>query len=235
MLEGSVHFESGRKMQSVNLIRSISPDESVATNARFKVQDEMLELNGQKSIGFNNVESVCKRQSDKKLVSVKDQYGDKSLGNAQCQTSRKITNRRLYKAKSESSIPTTGSLLGEESTANIRSRSLEPLTGLAVWSQDVEVIELIKGERGLGFSILEYQDPINPQKTVIVIQSLVPGGVAHLDGKLIPGDRIISVNDIDLENSTIEEAVQAFKKASKGVVKLTVSKPLPLSDSENLC
>lgn len=39
----------------------------------------------------------------------------------------------------------------------INDRSLEPLTGLAMWSSEPQIIELIKGERGLGFSILDYQ------------------------------------------------------------------------------
>lgn len=36
-------------------------------------------------------------------------------------------------------------------------RSLEPLTGLAVWSDETVIIELEKGAAGLGFSILDYQ------------------------------------------------------------------------------
>lgn len=76
----------------------------------------------------------------------------------------------------------------------MKSRSLEPLTGLAMWSSEPQIIELIKGERGLGFSILDYQDPIDPNDTVIVIRSLVPGGVAQLDGRLIPGDRLEFAN-----------------------------------------
>lgn len=42
-------------------------------------------------------------------------------------------------------------------------RSLEPLTGLAMWSSEPQIIELIKGERGLGFSILDYQVGKNQQ------------------------------------------------------------------------
>lgn len=42
--------------------------------------------------------------------------------------------------------------------------SLEPLTGLAMWSSEPQIIELIKGERGLGFSILDYQVSINKIK-----------------------------------------------------------------------
>ena len=47
-----------------------------------------------------------------------------------------------------------------------------------MWSGEVLVIELVKSERGLGFSILDYQDPLNPTESVIVIRSLVPGGVS---------------------------------------------------------
>lgn len=49
-------------------------------------------------------------------------------------------------------------------------RSLEPLTGLAMWSSESQIIELVKGERGLGFSILDYQDPLDPNDTLIVIR-----------------------------------------------------------------
>lgn len=60
---------------------------------------------------------------------------------------------------------------------------------------------------------------------------MVPGGVAQLDGRLIPGDRLLFVNDINLENSSLDQAVQALKGAPKGVVKIGVAKPLPMADT----
>ena len=48
------------------------------------------------------------------------------------------------------------------------------------------------------------QDPINPDETVIVIRSLVPGGVAQLDGRLVPGDRLVFVNDVNLDNAKLD-------------------------------
>lgn len=75
------------------------------------------------------------------------------------------------------------------------------------------------------------QDPMNPNETVIVIRSLVPGGVAQVDGQLIPGDRLLFVNDIALENATLDQAVQALKGAPKGTVRIGVAKPLPIPDS----
>ncbi|XP_017925839.2 multiple PDZ domain protein isoform X11 [Manacus vitellinus] len=105
-------------------------------------------------------------------------------------------------------------------------------SSLAMWETEVQNIELEKGSMGLGFSILDYQDPVDPANTVIVIRSLVPGGVAEQDGRLLPGDRLMFVNDINLENGSLEEAVQALKGAPTGTVKIGVAKPLPLSPEE---
>ncbi|XP_041041431.1 multiple PDZ domain protein isoform X3 [Carcharodon carcharias] len=98
---------------------------------------------------------------------------------------------------------------------------------LAMWESEIQNIELEKGSSGLGFSILDYQDPIDPMRTVIVIRSLVPSGVAEQDGRLLPGDRLMFVNSTNLENATLEEAVQALKGASGGRVRIGVAKPLP--------
>lgn len=72
---------------------------------------------------------------------------------------------------------------------------------------------------------------MNPNETVIVIRSLVPGGVAQQDGHLIPGDRLVFVNDTNLENASLDHAVQALKGAPKGIVRIGVAKPLPIPDS----
>ncbi|XP_053475099.1 multiple PDZ domain protein isoform X6 [Ictalurus furcatus] len=104
-------------------------------------------------------------------------------------------------------------------------------TSLAMWESEIQDIELEKGERGLGFSILDYQDPMDPAKTVIVIRSLVPEGVAELDGRLLPGDRLMYVNSMNLESASLEEAVQALKGASLGTVHIGVAKPLPTPSS----
>ena len=67
---------------------------------------------------------------------------------------------------------------------------------------------------------------------MIVIKSLVPGGVAQVDGRLLPGDRLIFVNDEMLENASLDEAVNALKGAPKGNVRIGVKKALPLGGSE---
>ncbi|XP_068583086.1 multiple PDZ domain protein isoform X2 [Cebidichthys violaceus] len=112
---------------------------------------------------------------------------------------------------------------------DITKRGVPPMSPpLAMWERDAQVVELEKGESGLGFSILDYQDPEDATKTVLVIRSLVPGGVADQDGRLLPGDRLMFVNESDLEGSSLDYAVHVLKSTGYGSVRIGVAKPLPL-------
>lgn len=77
---------------------------------------------------------------------------------------------------------------------------------------------------------LSLKDPLNPHETFIVIRNLVADGVAQKDGRLTPGDRLLFVNDICLENSNLDAAVKAMKGA-QGRVKIGIAKPLPLPEN----
>lgn len=115
-----------------------------------------------------------------------------------------------------------------------KSRSLEVISNLALWSNSIINIELYKSDHGLGFSVLDYQDPSNPSYSpVIVIRALVPGGVAQIDGRVVPGDRLVAVNDITLENMTLDDVIEILKSTPKGLVKLSLSKPLPYPKFKN--
>ena len=84
------------------------------------------------------------------------------------------------------------------------------------------------------FSVKKYQRKdmlIHEAYVLSFYRSLVPGGVAQQDGRLIPGDRLMYVNEVDLAHASLDEAVQALKGANRGIVKIGVSKPLPVPDS----
>ncbi|MEQ2265989.1 hypothetical protein XENORESO_015862, partial [Xenotaenia resolanae] len=111
---------------------------------------------------------------------------------------------------------------------DITKRGVPPMSPpLAMWEKEAQVVELEKGEFGLGFSILDYQDPEDASKTVLIIRSLVPGGVADQDGHLLPGDRLMFVNETDLEGSSLDYAVHVLKSTEYGPVRIGVAKPLP--------
>ncbi|KAH8251025.1 hypothetical protein KR026_006404 [Drosophila bipectinata] len=247
-LEGTVDVEGGREVRPHHYIRSILPDGPVGVNGVLRSGDELLEVNGERLLGMNHLEVVAILKElplDVRMVCGRNR--NTSLLPFSDDTLKKLSNNfenllpatdRLVKAKSDGSLATAGSMADGDSVAaaaasfsKLKSRSLEPLTGLAMWSSQPQIIELVKGDRGLGFSILDYQDPLDPNDTLIVIRSLVPGGVAQLDGRLIPGDRLLFVNSINLENASLDQAVQALKGAPKGVVRIGVAKPLPMTDN----
>ena len=70
-----------------------------------------------------------------------------------------------------------------------------------MWQQKITYITLIKSDRGLGFSLIDYQHNqfTALSKTMIVIRALVPTGVAQLDGRLMPGQRLVSINNESLD------------------------------------
>ncbi|XP_058034699.1 inaD-like protein isoform X2 [Ahaetulla prasina] len=105
---------------------------------------------------------------------------------------------------------------------------------LALWSSEVQDIVLVKDAKiGLGFSILDYQDPLDPTKTAFVISSLVPCGVAERGAALFPGDRLVSVNGVYLHNIALEEAVEVLKSVPPGEVHLGICKPLVGENKHN--
>ncbi|XP_063057037.1 inaD-like protein [Engraulis encrasicolus] len=97
---------------------------------------------------------------------------------------------------------------------------------LALWALEVQVVELEKAEQGLGFSILDYQDPVDAARSVIVIRSLVAGGIAERDGSILPGDQLVFVNDVHLDSCSLAQAVEVLKGLSPGKVYLGIRKPL---------
>ena len=66
---------------------------------------------------------------------------------------------------------------------------------------------------------------------MVVIRSLVAGGVADKDGRLLPGDRLMGVNGVALDKATLDEAVNVIKSAPRGTVIISVAKPISVLDS----
>ncbi|KAM7133433.1 disks large homolog 1 isoform 14-T18 [Molossus nigricans] len=92
-------------------------------------------------------------------------------------------------------------------------------------SEKIMEIKLIKGPKGLGFSIAGgVGNQHIPGDNSIYVTKIIEGGAAHKDGKLQIGDKLLAVNSVCLEEVTHEEAVTALKNTSDYVY-LKVAKP----------
>ncbi|NXA38753.1 MPDZ protein, partial [Eudromia elegans] len=219
-----------------HFIRSILPEGPVGQSGKLFSGDELLEVNEISLLGENH----------KDVVNILKELPIKVTMVCCRPVVRPVSHPEVLDSLSLSEVQLTEKAhvdLGFIGSSDTEGRALEIVdedqnmeevqsSSLAMWETEVQHIELEKGNMGLGFSILDYQDPVDPANTVIVIRSLVPGGVAEQDGRLLPGDRLMFVNDTNLENGSLEEAVQALKGAPAGTVKIGVAKPLPLSPEE---
>ncbi|XP_072379960.1 disks large 1 tumor suppressor protein isoform X5 [Diabrotica undecimpunctata] len=91
-------------------------------------------------------------------------------------------------------------------------------------------IELVKGNKGLGFSIAGgIGNQHIPGDNGIYVTKVMDGGAAQVDGRLLVGDKLVAVRDavkgeVNLENVTHEDAVATLKTTQDRVV-LIVAKP----------
>ncbi|XP_074077388.1 inaD-like protein isoform X2 [Macrotis lagotis] len=198
-------------------ISSIMPDGPVAPLNLLKVEDELLEVNGVQLSGKSRREAVSFLKEVPPpftLVCCRRLFDEEALGDEASVTDVVIEDPKV------------------DPNDEVYTNDDEDDGELALWSTEVKTIELIKGVDGLGFSILDYQDPLDPTRTVIVIRSLVANSEAERGRELLPGDRLVFVNDRSLEDVTLTEAVEVLKSLPPGRVTLGICKPLVVEGNE---
>ncbi|XP_075144554.1 patj homolog isoform X2 [Haematobia irritans] len=240
-LEGTVDVECGIEKRPHHYIRSILEDGPVGRQGILKPGDELLQVNEYRLQGLKHTEVVKilkELPSHVKLVCVRGPTAPSIINTSQNPEAfetrsllpggHQSLQNLMSKAQSESSLYTssTATLTDQQ-----RSKSLENVSGLALWSSDVTIVEIEKTEQGFGFSILDYQDPLDPDGSVIVIRGLIRGGSAETTNDIFPGDRLVSVGEHSLQGLDLDEAVAILKGMPLGLTKLGICRPLSTSDS----
>ncbi|XP_049321952.1 inaD-like protein isoform X2 [Astyanax mexicanus] len=222
-------------------ISTVAPEGPVANHGLLRPEDELLEVNGVQLYGKSRREAVaflrevpppftlvCCRRLNEEGQEYQPEDAEEwssSSPTVSLQEQAQVMQQEVPELRE---VPESISLEREEERKEPgeREEEEEDEGELALWSQEVQVLELEKGEQGLGFSILDYQDPLDTARSVIVIRSLVPGGVAESHGGLLPGDQLVFVNDTHLDSCTLTQAVEVLKAAPAGKVYLGIKKPL---------
>lgn len=238
-IEGTVEVEHGVEKRPHHFIRSILSDGPVAKNGTLKPGDEILQVNEHKLQGLQHTEVVRilkELPSNVKMICARGPRSPSIINTSQnfeAFESRSIVPSGhligLLKAQSESSLFTSST---NTITDQHRSKSVEQVSGLALWSSEITYVDIEKSERGFGFSILDYQDPLDVDGTVIVVRGLIPNGAAEASNLIFPGDRIVSVADHDLQGKSLDETVAILKTMPVGEnIRIGLCRPLSTSDN----
>ncbi|KAK0150742.1 InaD-like protein [Merluccius polli] len=216
-------------------ISSLAPGGALDTHGLIHPEDELLEVNGVQLYGKSRREAVaflrevpppftlvCCRHLDLENHLEPEQWRTTpNVEEIELKLSSLLSSKMDVKDKQQDPpAPPHSSRLEKDEEAEEEGE-------LALWSPDIQMLELQKeSDQGLGFSILDYQDPVDPGSCVMVIRSLVASGAAERQGCLLPGDQLVSVNQTLLEQLSLAQAVEVLKSAPPGPVRLGVRKPL---------
>ncbi|KAF5299202.1 hypothetical protein FQA39_LY02375 [Lamprigera yunnana] len=121
------------------------------------------------------------------------------------------------------------------STIKSTPRIPSPLPPVIAPNEDVVLHKLlipttlIRDTRGLGFSIAggKGSPPFKADNDSVYVSRITEGGVAQKDGKLAIGDRVVSINGVDLTGATHDQAV-AMLTGLERFVRLVVEREVPV-------
>ncbi|XP_047988241.1 partitioning defective 3 homolog isoform X2 [Leguminivora glycinivorella] len=102
---------------------------------------------------------------------------------------------------------------------------VSPSSKPATATQNVSVT-LVKGEKGLGFTITTRDNPTGGH-CPIYIKNILPKGAAVTDGRLRAGDRLVSVNNVSVSGLTQQQVVSLLRNTpTDSTVDIVVQRPV---------
>ncbi|XP_060527613.1 partitioning defective 3 homolog B isoform X2 [Cylas formicarius] len=223
------------------LVQGIEPGGRIDRDGRLAIYDRIIEINGQNliNIPFQRVQEIFKLSliSPELRLKVVKASGLESLrkppppvyphfaedkensGMVECGEQKQSTNTKVATVSPTKKVPAISKNLKGLLTANTRKigRKIE--------------IELVKGPRGLGFSITTRDNPAGGN-CPIYIKNIIPEGAAVEDGRLRIGDRLLQVNEEEMTGKSQADAVAILRKVAPGSkVKIVVSRQEDVPDN----
>uniref|UniRef100_A0A069DXR8 PDZ domain-containing protein n=1 Tax=Panstrongylus megistus TaxID=65343 RepID=A0A069DXR8_9HEMI len=213
------------KGDDVGIFVSKVTERGPAEMADLRVGDKLISVNGHSMVGTGHYEAVeilrsagpvldivIIREVTRLLPLHKNSLPHESLGGGDSACSS-LSTSRAPSAESHNSVITSGF----ESTPGLNGPSHHPLDGklAQLRKSDFDIrlqtvyTTLIRDQNGLGFSIAGGKGcpPYKDNSESIYISRITEGGAAEKDGKLQIGDRIVSINGVDLDGARHDQAV----------------------------
>ncbi|XP_078007745.1 pro-interleukin-16 [Phascolarctos cinereus] len=194
-------------------VKTIFAGGAAAADGRLQEGDEILELNGESMDGLTHNDALQKFKQAKRgllTLTVRTSLSAPHSGS-------NYLSPQLCRSLSSSTCITK-----ENSSFGLENSSFSANTAKP---NDRIIMEVsLKKEAGVGLGIGLCSIPYFQCISGIFIHTLSPGSVAHLDGRLRCGDEIIEINEISVQNMTLNEVYAILSHCDPGAVPVIISR-----------
>ncbi|XP_039279782.1 protein scribble homolog isoform X7 [Nilaparvata lugens] len=201
--------------------------------ADLRVGDKVISVNDRSLVGINHydaVEILLTAGSDLVLRIVREfgpipnKQNSPTARTADSACSSLSTSRAPSAASHTSGFESASALNGPTSHPKPKHNDDVKKQKLLVYTT------LIRAQNGLGFSIAGGKGcVVENDSDIIYISKITPGGVAEKDGKLQVGDRVKSINGVDMTGATHAQAVGLLTNMER-FVRLVAEREVPVSE-----
>ncbi|KAM6474355.1 syntaxin-binding protein 4 isoform 2-T2 [Liasis olivaceus] len=203
-------------------IKEILPERIAATDNRLCIGDLILEVNGQKLCGVtneravdilqmasatNHVSLLIARDEDakKEFLALMGRYSSHSNTNSRRNSpTQLLAGVDSFSSGSSSRSTSPPPLHPKDTVASPPGRPAVVTSLQATTNDSIFQIISVSKETGLGLQVVGGID--KNEGPLVYILAVVPGGDCHKDGRLRPGDQLVSINEESLIGITYEEA-----------------------------
>uniref|UniRef100_A0A8R1XYG7 PDZ domain-containing protein n=1 Tax=Onchocerca volvulus TaxID=6282 RepID=A0A8R1XYG7_ONCVO len=212
-MNGSPGFSVAGGTGDIIMISSIASGGAAERDGKLRVGDRVLSINGTNMRGARHDQAVAlltgHSGSDIYLVVQRDR-GNQNVNLAS--SSLSLSSTKTHTVERISPIKKYG--FGDPS-----------------WDGKTEEVELVRDSHSLGLSIVGGSDhsshPFGINAPGVFISKITPNSPAGRSQRLRIGDRILSVNNINIRAAKHQTAVEALKQSDRTVRLLVIHEPQP--------
>ncbi|XP_076349290.1 partitioning defective 3 homolog isoform X2 [Tachypleus tridentatus] len=219
------------------IVQGVEPGSRVDRDGRLQVSDRIVQINEQSlvHVSFQKAQEIFKNALKDPEIRIRLRKGSESSSKGIMSPLEKENVSSLEKANLHDKTVEEETVKEQKNADNlfIPSSKGQPITlgqkNLLLTSNTTKIgrklqVKLAKGPDGLGFSITTRDNPARGY-CPIYIKNILPKGAAIQDGRLMAGDRLLQVNEIEMTGLSQAEAAAILRNISPGsIVTLIVSR-----------